>query len=203
MLRAPRFCVLAACLALSSSLLACTADVEPVADEPPAAASSTADELTAGELACTLSKVASGGALVGSVVCWVGAAYTAGGASPVCVWLSSAGVTAAKVANGAAQCATGCGLAGAVCHDLASTLHGGRIPSRARAVNGGCTRGGWYAAEADVCGMGLNRSYARDAPESRACVPGVPTGFWALSNAERAYVRDPAHCSARGFTPEP
>jgi hypothetical protein len=178
----------------------CSAEVDPEAEDPgPASSEESSEALSGGDVACTLSSIASTGALVGSVACWVGAAYTGGTASPICVWLSSAGVTAAKVANGAAQCATGCGLTGAVCKDISRTFGGANIPTTARVVNAGCTKGGWYAAERDVCGMALNRFYARDAPESRQCVPGKATGFWALSDQDKSYIRNPANCSARGF----
>lgn len=178
----------------------CSAEVG--SEEPSTSPSTTPDEsaeaLSGGQLACTVSTIASTGAFVGTVACWIGAAYSGGAASPVCVWLSSAGVTAAKLANGAAQCATGCGLAGAACQNIAQSFSG-RAPSTARIVNTGCTKGGFFSAEADVCGLGLNRFYARDAPESRQCVVGKATGFPALSDSEKAYIRNPANCKARGF----
>lgn len=171
-----------------------TGDDVPVVDAP----DESADALSGGELACTVSKVASGAALVGSVVCWVTTPASGGTHAPVCVWLSSAGVTAAKVANGVAQCATGCGLAGAACQNIAQSF-ARRSTTTARIANVGCNSRGQFVSEADVCGLGMNRIYDVNAPESRACKVGKPTGFWALSSAERAYIRNPANCAARGI----
>jgi hypothetical protein len=161
-------------------------------------ASEDALSADAGKLACTVSSVASGVATVGTIACWVSAAYTVGGTAPVCVWLSSAGVTGAKLLNGAAQCATKCGVVGAACSNI-KEMWTARKPSTARIVNTGCTKGGFFAVEGDVCGLGFNRLYSVDAPESSKCVTGKPTGFWALSQADRNYIRDRKNCAARGL----
>jgi len=181
--------------------LGCSAEVtEHAPDDLPSVdgLDETSDALRGGGLACTVSKVASGAALVGSVVCWVTTPASGGGHAPVCVWLSSAGVTAAKLANTAAQCASGCGLTGAVCEDIAKSF-ARRATTTARISNVGCNSRGQFVAEADVCGLGMNRIYDVAAPESRSCKAGRPTGFWALSAAQRAYIRDPANCAARGI----
>jgi hypothetical protein len=179
----------------------CSAEVEAEAagDDPPVADApdESAEALSGGELACAVSKAASGAALVGAVACWVTTPASGGTHAPVCVWLSSAGVTAAKLANSAAQCATGCGLAGAACENIAQSF-ARRATTTARIANVGCNARGQFASEADVCGLGMNRIYDVNAPESRACVVGKPTGFWALSSTERAYLRDPRNCAARG-----
>ena len=169
-------------------------DDVPVVDAP----DETSDALSGGELACTISKVASGAALVGTVLCWVTTPASGGSHVPVCVWMSTAGVTAAKLGNTAAQCATGCGLAGAACKNVAQSF-ARRSVTTARISNVGCNARGQFVAEADVCGLGMNRIYDIKAPESRACKVGKPTGFWALSTAQKAYIRDPANCTARGI----
>ena len=74
-----------------------------------------------------------------------------------------------------------------------------RATTTARIANVGCNSRGQFVSEADVCGLGMNRIYDVNAPESRACKAGKPTGFWALSSAERAYIRNPANCAARGI----
>jgi hypothetical protein len=158
------------------------------------------DELqNGGQLACAVSQVVGTAALVGTVACWGVAVTTAGAPAPICIWMSTAGVTAAKVANSTAQCVTGCGLAGKVCAGVVDQFNQPRIPTTARIHNVGCTKRGEFVAEADVCGLGLNRIYARDSKEGRTCRPGKPTGFWALSDSERAYIRDRRNCAARGF----
>jgi hypothetical protein len=115
------------------------------------------------------------------VICWISAVVTEGAAAPVCVWLSSARVTSAKIANGAAQCATRCGVAGAACENIAE-MWSARKTTSARIVNDGCTKGGFFSVEGDVCGLGWNHLYSVDAPESRKCVKG-----------------DPKNCAARGI----
>lgn len=180
----------------------CSAEVGPEDAEGAipivAAPDESSEALNVGELACTVSKLASGAALVGSVVCWVATPASGGTHAPVCVWLSSAGVTAAKLASGAAQCATGCGLAAAACQNLTQSFPR-RHTTTARIANVGCNERGQFVAEADVCGLGMNRIYPVGANESRACKVGTPTGFWALSSSERAYIRNPANCVARGI----
>ncbi len=180
----------------------CSAELEPElgGDDFPAveAPDESSDALRAGELACTVSKVASGAALVGTVACWATTPASGGAHVPVCVWLSSAGITAVKLGNTAAQCATGCGLAGAACQNIAQSF-ARRSVTTARISNVGCNARGQFVAEADVCGLGMNRIYDVGAPESRACKVGERTGFWALSSAQRSYIRDPANCAARGI----
>ena len=169
------------------------------ANEPMVAASmdTSVDELSrnaAGEVLCTLSKAAGAAALVGSVVCWV----VTPAAAPACAMLATTGVTAAKLTNVAGMCLTGCGLAGNVCRSVASIFSGPRLLDL-RIHNVGCNARGDYAAERDVCAQGLNRIYPRGTPEASRCVAGQPTGFWALSAAERSYIRDQRICAARGL----
>lgn len=181
--------------------LGCSAEVtEEAPDDLPSVEGldEASEALSGGELACTVSKVASGAALVGSVICWVTTPASGGGHAPVCVWLSSAGVTSAKLANTAAQCATGCGITGSVCQNIAQSF-AKRSTTTARISNVGCNSRGQFVAEADVCGLGMNRIYDVNAPESRSCKVGKPTGFWALSSSEKAYIRNPANCAARGI----
>jgi len=171
-------------------------------DETDDLGATAADALTGSQFACAVSQVAGNVQFAGVVVCWAAALATEGAASPVCVWLSSAGVTAASLANGAAQCVTGCGGNGQVCQSVARSLEAptGYARTSARITNVGCNARGDYAAEADVCGAGLNRLYPRGTREASRCVPGTPTGFWALSPQQRAYLRDRANCRARGFS---
>jgi hypothetical protein len=159
-----------------------------------------AQELAAGNdtLACTIGSRASAAAQIGSVACWTAAAFTAGAPTPVCVFLSSAGVTAAKIVSGAAQCATNCGITGAVCTNI-KEVWTKRNTSTLRLVNGGCNKNGEFSVMADVCALGLNRIYSVNAPESRSCVKGKPTGFWALTDRERNYINDKSNCVARGI----
>jgi hypothetical protein len=190
------------CVALS--LAACAPEdpaawAEREANEPSGAPDGVAvDEITrssAAQLACTVSVAAGVATLAGAAVCWVAAP----GAGPACTVLGSAGLTAARITNSVGQCVAGCGLTGAACASVARLFSGTRLAD-VRAAHVGCNVRGDWVAESDVCARGLNAIYPRGTAEARACVPGRPTGYWALSAAERAYLRNPNNCVARGFT---
>jgi hypothetical protein len=169
------------------------------ANEPSGAPDGVAvDEITrssAAQLACTVSIAAGVATLAGAAVCWVAAPA----AGPVCAVLTSTGLTAARIANSVGQCVTGCGVTGAACASIGQLFSGTRLAD-VRAAHVGCNVRGDWVAESDVCARGLNAIYPRGTSQARGCVAGRPTGYWALSSAERAYLRNPANCVARGFS---
>jgi hypothetical protein len=191
-------------LVLALALSACAPEdpaavSDPEANEPSGAPDGVAvDEITrssAAQLACTVSIAAGIASLAGAAVCWV-AAPTAG---PVCAVLTSTGLTAARITNSVGQCVAGCGVTGAACSSLGQLFSGPRLAD-VRAAHVGCNVRGDWVAESDVCARGLNAIYPRGTSQARGCVVGRPTGYWALTSAERAYLRNPANCMARGFS---
>jgi hypothetical protein len=89
-------------------------------------------------------------------------------------------------------------MTGAACTNI-KELWTKRNTSGLRLVNAGCNKNGEFSAIEDVCAAGLNRYYRVGLSESRSCVKGKPTGYWALPASEQNYINDKKNCAARGI----